>query len=182
MNNKVKSNKRVVGVLSLCVVAMFAFGYALVPLYDVFCELTGLNGKGKNLSEVSQIRPLEVDKSRIVTVEFAVDVSGIPWRIDRPEKVRLQVHPGETVTVKYEAHNLVNNTTAGQAIPSVIPARAVRHFQKLECFCFVRQELGPLESRVMPVTFIVNPALPKEVKTITLSYSVYPQDLDVTQL
>lgn len=168
-----KSNRRVAGWLSLWVVGMFGFGYALVPLYDIFCEITGLNGKSATLSEVSA-KPLEIDRSRTVTVEFAVNVSGIPWEVDEPETVRLKVHPGESMTVTYAAHSLTNTLSAGQAVPSVSPARAARHFRKTECFCFTRQELAPWESKLMPVTFVVDPALPEEVKTITLSYAVYP--------
>jgi cytochrome c oxidase assembly protein subunit 11 len=166
-------NRRLAGWLSLWVIGMFGFGYALVPLYNIFCEITGLNGKSATLSEASAA-PLEVDKSRVVTVEFAVNVSGIPWQVDRPEIVRLRVHPGEPVTVRYSAHSLTDSLTAGQAIPSISPARAARHFRKTECFCFTRQELQARESRMMPVTFVVDPALPDEVKTITLSYAVYP--------
>ena len=168
-----KRNRRVAGWLSLWVVGMFGFGYALVPLYDIFCEITGLNGKSATLSEVSA-KPLEIDRSRTVTVEFAVNVSGIPWEVDRPETVRLKVHPGESMTVTYAAHSLTDALSAGQAVPSVSPARAARHFRKTECFCFTRQELAPRESKLMPVTFVVDPALPEEVKTITLSYAVYP--------
>ena len=175
-----KSNRRVAGWLSLWVVGMFGFGYALVPLYDIFCEITGLNGKSATLSEVSA-KPLEIDRSRTVTVEFAVNVSGIPWEVDRPETVRLKVHPGESMTVTYAAHSLTDALSAGQAVPSVSPARAARHFRKTECFCFTRQELAPRESKLMPVTFVVDPALPEEVKTITLSYAVYPtKDLEPT--
>ena len=168
-----KSNRRVAGWLSLWVVGMFGFGYALVPLYDIFCEITGLNGKSATLTEVSA-KPLEVDRSRTVTVEFAVNVSGIPWQVELPETVRLKVHPGEAMTVNYVAHSLTDTLSAGQAVPSVSPARAARYLRKTECFCFTRQELEPRESKVMPVTFVVDPALPGEVKTITLSYAVYP--------
>ena len=175
-----KRNRRLAGWLSLWGIGMFGFGYALVPLYNVFCEITGLNGKSSTLSEVSML-PLEVDQSRLVTVEFAVDVSGVPWRIDRPETVRLRVHPGQAVTVAYAAHSLAEGLTVAQAIPSISPARAARHFRKTECFCFTRQELKAGESRLMPVTFVVDPALPEEVKTITLSYAVYPaQDENLT--
>ena len=172
-SDRQKNNRRVAGWLSLWVVGMFGFGYALVPLYDIFCEITGLNGKSATLSEVSA-KPLEIDRSRTVTVEFAVNVSGIPWEVDRPETVRLKVHPGESMTVTYAAHSLTDALSAGQAVPSVSPARAARHFRKTECFCFTRQELAPRESKLMPVTFVVDPALPDEVKTITLSYAVYP--------
>ena len=168
-----KSNLRVAGWLSLWVVGMFGLGYALVPLYDIFCEITGLNGQSATLSELTA-KPLEIDRSRTVTVEFAVNVSGIPWEVDRPETVRLKVHPGEAMTVTYAAHSLTDTLSAGQAVPSVSPARAARHFRKTEFFCFTRQELAPRESKLMPVTFVVDPALPEEVKTITLSYAVYP--------
>ena len=179
-SDRQKNNRRVAGWLSLWVVGMFGFGYALVPLYDIFCEITGLNGKSATLSEVSA-KPLEIDRSRTVTVEFAVNVSGIPWEVDRPETVRLKVHPGESMTVTYAAHSLTDALSAGQAVPSVSPARAARHFRKTECFCFTRQELAPRESKLMPVTFVVDPALPDEVKTITLSYAVYPaKDLEPT--
>ena len=166
-------NRRLAGWLSLWVIGMFGFGYALVPLYNIFCEITGLNGKRASLS-VASAAPLEVVTSRVVTVQFAGNVSGIPWQVDRPETVRLRVHPGEPVTVRYSAHSLTDSLTAGQAIPSISPARAARHFRKTECFCFTRQELQARESRMMPVTFVVDPALPDEVKTITLSYAVYP--------
>ena len=106
------------GWLSLWVVGMFGFGYALVPLYDIFCEITGLNGKSATLSEVSAM-PLEVDRSRTVTVEFAVNVSVVPWQVDRPETVRLKGHPGEAMTVTYAAHSLTDMLSAGQAVPSV---------------------------------------------------------------
>jgi len=168
-----KRNRKTVGWLSLWVLGMFGFGYALVPLYEVFCEITGLNGKSATLSEVSAA-PIEVDKSRTVTVEFMVNVSGIPWQVDRPQTVRLKVHPGEATTVMYAAHSLTDSLTAGQAVPSVTPAKAAKHFRKTECFCFTRQELAARETKMMPVTFVVDPALPAEVKTITLSYAVYP--------
>mgnify|MGYP001163498144 FL=1 len=166
-------NRRLAGWLFLLVAGMFGFGYALVPLYNVFCEITGLNGKSATLVVASQAAT-QVDSSRLVTVEFAVNVSGIPWLVTRPERARVQVHPGEAMTVAYRARSLADNITAGQAIPSVTPARAARYFRKTECFCFSTQELQAREERLMPLTFVVDPQLPDEVKTITLSYAVYP--------
>ena len=143
-----KSNRRVAGWLSLWVVGMFGFGYALVPLNDIFSEITGLNGKSATQPEVSA-KPLEIDRSRTVTVEFAVNVSGIPWEVDRPEIVRLKVHPGESMTVTYEAHSLTDALSAGQAVPSVSPARAARHFRKT-CLLYTSPSPRDLSTSRMP--------------------------------
>lgn len=153
---------------------MFGFGYLLVPLYNVACDVLGLNGKvGRNGPEAVAATS---DPSRTVTVEFTAHVStGLPWEF-RPVTKRIEVHPGETVTVNYYARNQADETITGQAVPSVAPGRAAAHFKKIECFCFTEQKLGPREAREMPVQFVVAPELAPEVQTITLSYAFFNVD------
>jgi cytochrome c oxidase assembly protein subunit 11 len=153
---------------------MFGFGYLLVPLYDVACDVLGLNGKvGRNGPEAVAAT---ADPSRTVTVEFTGHAStGLPWEF-RPVTKRLEVHPGETITVNYYARNQANEPITGQAVPSVAPGRAAAHFKKIECFCFTEQKLAPHEARQMPVRFVVDPGLAPEVQTITLSYAFFNID------
>ncbi|HEY8555504.1 MAG TPA: cytochrome c oxidase assembly protein [Burkholderiales bacterium] len=158
--------------LGLFAVAMFGFGYLLVPLYDIACQALGLNGKTGRVEAVAGV----VDTSRTITVEFTGHASsGLPWEF-RPMTRRLEVHPGETVVVNYYARNNTNETIVGQAVPSVAPARAAPHFKKIECFCFTRQELKPGEAVEMPVRFTVMPEISPDVETITLSYAFFNAD------
>lgn len=152
---------------------MFAFGYALVPLYDVICEVTGLNGKTGR----AEARPVErVSADRWVTVEFTGNsMAGLPWEF-RPLQHSLRVQPGQTMTAYYEARNTTGEAITGQAVPSVAPNKAAAHFKKIECFCFTQQVLKAGESRKMPVQFVVNPDLPKDVSTVTLSYAFFNAD------
>jgi cytochrome c oxidase assembly protein subunit 11 len=151
-------------------VCMFAFSYALVPLYSVFCELTGLNGKTKNIAAASA---LTVDMQREITVEFLATVDqAIPWKFE-PEITHIVVHPGEIKKINFRAENLTTAAMVGRAVPSVAPGQAAEHFKKMECFCFIEQPLGGKESKLMPLQFYIDPALPKEVKTVTLSYTLY---------
>jgi cytochrome c oxidase assembly protein subunit 11 len=162
--------------LVIIVVAMFGFGYALVPLYKKLCEVTGINilalqednlgGKKK-----ATLANTQVDTSRSITVEFDSNAHG-PWRF-MPAKRSVQVHPGEMVTVMYEIANQQPRTIAGQAIPSYAPMQSAAHFNKFECFCFKQQTLGPNEVRQFPVVFVVDADLPKDVKNITLSYTFF---------
>ncbi|MFQ5756847.1 MAG: cytochrome c oxidase assembly protein [Acidiferrobacterales bacterium] len=170
-----QANKRVIGRLLLLTVAMFGFGFALVPLYDVFCQITGLNGKTGRIDErVAQAS--QVDTSRWVTVEFTGQaMNGLPWEF-RPLQNKLRVHPGETAVVKYYVRNTTAETMTGQAVPSVSPPRAASHFKKVECFCFSRQQLEGGQSEEMPVRFLVESDLPEDVKTLTLSYAFYDVD------
>lgn len=170
-----QANRRLATKLFLLTVAMFGFGYALVPLYGVFCELTGLNGiTGR--ADTQAVQASQVDTSRWVTVEFTGQVMGsLPWEF-RPLQAKVRVHPGGTAMVKYYARNMSNQTIVGQAVPSVAPNKAARHFKKVECFCFTEQELKGGESQEMPVTFLVERDLPKDVHTLTLSYAFYYQD------
>jgi len=169
------ANKRIVTRLVVVVLAMFGFGFALVPLYDVFCEITGINGKtGRIAAEEALTR--QVDENRLVTVEFLASVnSDLPWEF-RPLVRKVRVHPGEITEVKYFASNKTGDPVAGQAIPSVAPGQAAKYFNKTECFCFTRQTLGPKEGKEMPLRFVVDPELPEEVRTVSLSYTFYPAD------
>jgi cytochrome c oxidase assembly protein subunit 11 len=149
---------------------MFAFSFALIPFYSVFCKLTGLNGKTENTSAVVSTK---VDLQREVAVEFlATADQSIPW-VFEPETKHLIVHPGEIKRVNFRVENLTAEPMVGRAVPSVAPGLAAEHFKKLECFCFVEQALQGKESKLMPLQFYIDPTLPKEIKTVTLSYTLY---------
>jgi cytochrome c oxidase assembly protein subunit 11 len=157
--------------LGATAVAMFGFGYALVPLYDVFCEITGLNGKTGVVSEAQAAGT--VDTERLVTVEFDSNVNpALPWKFG-PMQKKVQVHPGEIKEVLYFAENTSDHAVVGQAVPSVAPSPASLYFNKTECFCFTQQTLAPGERRVMPVRFIVDPQMPGKYTTLTLSYTFF---------
>lgn len=168
------ANRRVVRRLLLAVAGMFAFGFALAPLYDVLCQITGLNGKTGGRVVVA--RPVAVDESRTVTVEFVASLNAAaPWEF-APKVTRMAVHPGQYYQTQFLARNLTGQALTGQAVPSVTPGPAARHFQKVECFCFNRQMFQPGETRAMPVTFMIDPELPPEVRTVTLSYTFFKLD------
>jgi cytochrome c oxidase assembly protein subunit 11 len=167
------ANKRVVKRLAVVVLAMFGFGFALVPLYDVFCDITGINGKTGRIAAEDALSQ-KVDENRLVTVEFLASVnSDLPWEF-RPMVKKVRVHPGEVTEVNYFASNRTGHTVAGQAIPSLAPGVAAKYFNKTECFCFTRQTLGPNEGKEMPLRFVVDPELPEEIRTVSLSYTFYP--------
>jgi len=158
--------------LFLVAFAMFGFGYALVPLYNVFCELTGFGGKTGVIAE-DRVRDLAIDPQRLVTVEFDTNVNGsLPWEF-RAGVSRMQVHPGELADAVFVVENMSDRPVVGQAIPSVAPAQASLYFNKTECFCFTHQTLGPRERREMPVRFVVDSGLPKRISTLTLSYTFF---------
>lgn len=162
--------------LTVIVCAMFAFGYALVPLYKAICEFTGINVLAFQ-EEVGKSKPLntQVDLSRTVLVDFDSNEAGgskAVWSF-KPAQRSVTVHPGELVTVNYELRNLQNRSVIGQAIPSYLPARAAEYFNKLECFCFKQQTLAAGEVKVFPVVFTIDPALGKDVQSITLSYTFF---------
>ena len=154
--------------LAIFAVAMFGFGFALVPFYRAICEVTGIN------SLVQRDEPLnsQVDTSRWITVELDANTRGLEWSF-APTQRSIRVHPGELVHVVYQVRNNSSSAIAGQAIPSYGPQVAAGYFRKMECFCFQKQELGPGESRDMPVVFVLDPALPKDVATVTLSYTFF---------
>jgi cytochrome c oxidase assembly protein subunit 11 len=162
--------------LAVVVLAMFGFGYALVPIYDAICRMTGVNilalaelavpGEKAKIPANTQ-----VDTSRTITVEFDANSRG-PWQF-KPAQSSLQVHPGEMMTVMYEFQNTQNRRMAAQAIPSYAPQQAAAHFNKLECFCFNQYTLEAGEKKSWPVVFVIDPKLSKDVTTITLSYTFF---------
>ena len=175
------ANIRMVGKLVVVTAGMFAFGYALVPLYKAICEMTGINilslserqvpGGGTAGRDVKLPANTQVDTSRTITVEFDANARG-PWQF-KPAQRSVQVHPGELATVMYEFQNVQNRRMAAQAIPSYAPLQAASHFNKFECFCFNEYTLKPGESRQWPVVFVIDPKLPRDVRTITLSYTFF---------
>ena len=158
--------------LMVIAVAMFGFGYAMIPIYRAICEITGIGlvtPKDQGAAEFA--RNTQVDTSRRVVVEFDANSRGT-WQF-KPKLSSLTVHPGELATVVYELRSTVPRVTAGQAIPSYAPDGSGKFFRKLECFCFRQQTLQPHETREFPVVFIVDPKLPTDVGTITLSYTLF---------
>ena len=152
--------------------AMFAFAmWVMPPLYDLFCEVTGINGKTKG--QYTEAVSAEIDTSRKIKVQFMVsNNSGMPWEF-APEEHAIYVHPGEAVTTNFLAHNPTQNIMVGQAVPSLAPKNATDYFLKTECFCFNSQTLGPDEHAKLGLQFIVDQEVPKKVKTITLSYTLF---------
>ena len=175
------ANRRLVKKLLLLVALAFGFGFALVPLYDSFCRLTGINGKTANApisqasaAALSNRAPLsQVDLARTITVEFTDTVMpGLPWEV-HPLTARIDLHPGEIQQTRFIVRNRSDQPIVGQAVPSISPGQAAAHFNKLECFCFRQQALAPGESKELPLTFIVDPKLDRDVRTITLAYAFF---------
>ncbi len=180
MDNTNSSNKKVIQNLLFVVFGMFGFGFALVPLYDVFCDITGLNGKTGE--QYVSTEPMQVDTSREIKVEFLANLNdGMPWEF-KPLTYSVKVHPGKATRVEYVVRNKTNRDIIGTATPSVTPGQAAAYFQKTECFCFTEQPLKAGEEKIMPVVFIVDPAIDKDVREITLSYTFFvkPGSEDVT--
>ncbi len=172
------ANRSMLTKLLVVTLAMFGFGYALVPMYRAICDALGINvltlaeqrvanGTWSGRKAVNT----QVDTTRLVTVEFDANVRG-PWEFKSAQR-SVQVHPGEMTTVEYEFRNVQNRTMAAQAIPSYAPMQASPHFNKLECFCFSEWTLAPGETKKWPVVFVIDPKLPKDVTTITLSYTFF---------
>ena len=172
-----RANLDMVGKLLAVIALMFGFGYAMVPMYKHICAALGINvltlteQQVPGASASGRAANTQVDLSRTITVEFDANARG-PW--DFKSEVRsVRVHPGEMTTVMYEFRNRQDRTMAAQAIPSYAPKQATSHFNKLECFCFAEHTLKPGESKRWPVTFVIDPKLPKDVSTITLSYTFF---------
>lgn len=162
--------------LAVITVAMLGFGYALGPIYNAICRMTGINilaiGERKLEGAGSDVAPnTQIDRTRTITVEFDANSRG-PWEF-RPAQRSIQVHPGELATVMYEFQNVQNRRMAAQAIPSYAPQQASAHFNKLQCFCFTQYTLEPGEKKSWPVAFVIDPKLARSVTTITLSYTFF---------
>ncbi len=169
-----RTQRRLTIVLFLLTAGVFGFGYALVPLYNTFCRLTGLNGKTGGPVAATSLLADKVDSTRWVNVEFTSTVMpGLAWKF-RPLQRQIRVHPGKLATVTYFAENTSRREQSGRAIMSLSPGIAEKYFDKVQCFCFKEHTLKPGETRSLPVTFFVTSALPKRIRTITLSYSVFP--------
>lgn len=162
------ANRRLLVKLAVVAGAMFAFGYALVPFYKQICEVAGIN----RILQPDDVTNTQVDRTRTVTIEFDANIHDLPWRF-KPLKPSIAVHPGELARIDYEVVNTRSQPVTGQAVPSYGPQVAGQYFRKMECFCFTQQTLKAGEKRDMPVVFVVDPALPKDVNTITLSYTFF---------
>lgn len=172
VSDKQRNNRLTTILLSGLVVVMFGFGFALVPLYNLFCQITGTQSLAQR-SEIGQVTPTsdQVDQTRWVTVKFDTTVNpNLPWEFVA-ETTKLRVHPGQTYEVKFLARNRSNSAVTGQAIPSVAPWQATPFFSKLECFCFNKQKLDGRQKTTMPLQFMVSAELPEEINSLTLSYS-----------
>ena len=169
---KKRSTKKLTGYLVLSVVAMFGFGFALVPLYDVMCDALGINGKTNTVSAV-QPQGMQPDYSRTVRVEFMSHIKpDMPWQFS-PEVQVLEVHPGEVIQTNNIAKNLSGASLVGQAVPSVSPGMGATYFNKMECFCFNQQPLEGHKSAEMGLIFYIDPDIPESIHTLTLSYTLF---------
>ena len=163
-------NLSLVGRLLIMTIAMFGFGFALVPLYDVFCEITGFGGRTNTAAVAAEEAP---DLSREIRVEFVTTVNSYAPFEFGADLDSMTVHPGKMYFATFTAKNMTEDDKIAQAVPSVAPVAAAEHFVKIECFCFNSQEFAANEEKAMPLQFIVNPDLPEYVDTITLQYTFY---------
>lgn len=155
------------------VFGMFGFAFAMVPLYDLLCEVTGLGGRTSAMAYSFDPASVKPDSSRLIQVNLLTNTNaGMPWTFEA-KTTSLRVHPGEIREVMFRVHNPTDRTIVGQALPSLIPIRAADQFHKTECFCFRQQTLKPGESLDMPMRFVIDPSLPKDVKSISLSYTLF---------
>jgi len=157
----------------------FGFGFALVPLYNVLCAVTGYGDQAKLLQKVTAIE--HPDPSRTVTVQFLADVASAGGWEFRPVARTMQVHPGQLYTAQFFAHNLTGRDTVAQAVPNIAPSEVAAYFHKTECFCFTPQHFALNEGRDMPVRFIIDPALPRHIDIVTLAYTFYDESSRVTR-
>ncbi|MEK7437320.1 MAG: cytochrome c oxidase assembly protein [Pseudomonadota bacterium] len=169
------SNRRMLRKLLVVALGMFGFGFALVPLYEKVCEVAGLRNVWQpGQAEASAVNS-QVDLTRTVTIEFDSNTRMLPWTF-KPMASSVEIHPGELTQMVYEVRNTQNEPVTGQAVPSYGPRLAAQYFRKLDCFCFTQQTLAAGEVRQMPVVFVIDPDLPKDVNTITLSYTFFRVD------
>ena len=171
MTEQRQQNNKIIKRLLLVVVGMFGFGFAMVPLYDVFCDITGINGKTSNVVAVHDNS--QIDVSREITIQFVASVKrGMPWEF-KPEISEMKIHPGQVYKTSFYAKNLSNKKVTGQAIPSVAPGLAAIYMNKTECFCFNLQHLESAEEIDMPLVFFIDKDIPDNIKTLSLSYSLF---------
>ncbi|PTR00713.1 cytochrome c oxidase assembly protein subunit 11 [Nitrosomonas nitrosa] len=164
-----KTNLTMLKKLLIFTVVMFGFGYALVPMYEKFCEVTGIN----NLLQPDTVdKNIKVDTTRLIALEFDANVRGLPWQF-RPLQSNAKIHPGESIEIMYEIRNDSDHKLSAQAIPSYSPRFLEKHLKKFECFCFTKQTLEPGEVRQMPVKFVIDPQLPADIGTVTISYTFF---------
>ncbi len=169
VDSKLKDNMVIMKKLFIFSLVMFVFGYALVPFYEKFCEVTGIN----NLLQPDVLAKENwVDNERWITVEFDANTRGLPWQF-KPLQTSARIHPGESVNVMYQISNDSDREINGQAIPSYSPRSLDKYLKKFECFCFSKQVLKPKEIRQMPVQFMIEPNLPKDIDTVTISYTFF---------
>jgi len=172
VSKKKETNKLVAQLVALAL-GTFAFGFALIPLYDIFCEVTGFRTQNER-AEITET--MQVDKERLITIELiANNNENAAWEF-RPVVSKMQVNPGQIYTVNYFAKNLKNSRVVGTATPDVKPVEMNKHFKKLECFCFTQQEFAGNEGREMPVQFIIDPKVPKHIERMTLSYTFFANE------
>jgi cytochrome c oxidase assembly protein subunit 11 len=178
MSDLRRENRSMTWKLLAIAAGSFGFGFALVPLYNVLCSVTGYGDQAKLLQKVSAIEQPQVN--RTVTVEFLADVASAGnWEF-RPVVRTVEVHPGELYTAQFYAHNLTGRDTVAQAVPNIAPSEVAAYFHKTECFCFSPQHFKLNEGRNMPVRFIIDPALPSHIDLITLAYTFYDESSRVT--
>jgi cytochrome c oxidase assembly protein subunit 11 len=164
------ANRRLMGKLLVVALGMFGFGFAMVPFYERICEVAGI--RDVFFADAPLPANTQVDATRTIAIQFDSNTRRLPWTF-RPIEGNVAVHPGELTQVMYEVHNTLDRPVTGQAVPSYSPSNAVRYFKKLECFCFRQQTLAAGEVRRMPVVFVVDPALPGDIREITLSYTFF---------
>lgn len=165
------ANRMVLKKLLFFTVIMFGFGYAMVPMYEKFCEVAGINNQR---TTVTLAKALYSDLSRMIGIELDANVHGMPWKF-KPLQSKVQMHPGELVEVMYEIRNDSDHEVTGQAVPSYSPRILNQYLKKIECFCFTQQTLKPGEVRQMPVRFFIDPQLPADINTVTISYTFFAQ-------
>jgi cytochrome c oxidase assembly protein subunit 11 len=165
------ANRTLIAKLMAMACGMFAFGFLLVPIYDVLCDLAGIGGKTNAAPAI--LEAYSPDENRIVTIEFVASVNEYaPWEF-RPTVAAMEVHPGEFYDATFYARNLTSRTLTGQAVPSVAPGLAAKYFRKTECFCFTSQVFAAEEAKDMPLRFVVDPDLPDHIDRLTLSYTFF---------
>lgn len=174
-----QKNARLVQILAFVVIGMFGFGFALVPLYDVLCDLTGINGKTQSVA--AEEVAYQVDTTREINVELLTSINETTPLEFSAETKQLKIHPGQYQTVNFYAKNKTDKNIVAQAIPSFSPGAVAKYFNKIECFCFKQQAFKPGETKTMPMRFVIKPDLPTDFNTITLSYTFFDNTKAATQ-